>query len=220
MRTQSNTGASDPAPSQGLPWELIEEHRGIAFLLAGLLILASFIIPSLLAPLTDWAWASGLLLIGFAILAVTAGLFGLYPQTTEQAPGVAVTGALFASLAASASISLIAGVGVILFAQMGLGTTASRPGELFVIIALLMVSGFALGLLFMGVAARRTASLSRNVGQLLVGGGLLLLLPVVIETVGLVSSIRTPPWLLFPIIGVVAIDMLAIGHRLTKRAEK
>lgn len=202
-----------------IPWQTFETHRGSAFLLAGSSLIASVVVPVGISVLTDWAWASGLLLVGFAVMALAIGLLGLYPQTSEPAPGAASGGAIFAGIAGTAALSLFATTGVVLVGELGLGTSLPRPTGVFVAVALAMAGGSSLGLLSFGFAVRRTTT-SRTVGHLLAGGGLLLLLPVAVESLGLVSDVTTPPWVLFPVIGLVAIDMLVIGYTLRQGAHE
>lgn len=189
-------------------------------MLAGGLTIASFIVPVGIAALTDWAWASGILLIGFAVMGVAVGLFGLYPQTNERAPRLAFTGAIFAGIAAIAALIVIVSTGIILLFGLGMGTNFPMPVEIFLVVALSMSGGFSLGFLLFGIAIWKISTISSRVGHLLVGGGLLLLLPVVVESLGLVSNVSTPPWLLFPILGAVAIDILAIGYLLPQGAKE
>lgn len=168
-----------------------------------------------MAAFTDWAWASGILLIGFAVIAVAVGLLGLYPQAHERVPRIAHAGALFAGIAAVAALSLIVGIGIVLLIEVGSGTTVPQPMRVFATLALSMTSGFALGFLSFGFAVKRTATISRHVGHLLVGGGSLLLLLTFVKILGVVYSINTPPWMLFPTVGVVTIDTLVIGYLLS-----
>ena len=216
MKTQAQTGVDDSRPTGGVvPWRSLEKQRASAFMLAGSLMVASFIVPVGLSSVTDWAWASGILLVGLAVVAVAVGLFGLYPQINERASRVAFTGAIFAGIAGIAALSLIAVLGIVLVAEIGLSMSISKPMDFFVMVALSMAGGFSLGFLLFGVAARRSDGLSRSVGQLLVVGGLLLLAPVIVEILGLVYSVTTPPWVLFPILGVVALDTLTVGYVLS-----
>lgn len=201
-----------------VPWESIEKYRASAFLLAGSSTIASVIVPVGISGLTDLARASGILLIGFAVIAVAVGLLGVYPPAYERVPRVAHTGALFAGVAAFAASSLIVGIGVVLLAEVGSGTNVPRLTGVFVVIALSMTGGFALGFLLFGFAVKHITTIPRSVGHLLVGGGSLLLLSAVVETLGSMYSVNTPPWTFFSILGVVAIDMLVIGYLLSKGA--
>lgn len=215
MDPHPTTGVDDSNPPLDIvPWESFETHRASAFEIAGGLTIASFIVPVGISALTDWAWASGILLIGFAVIGVAVGLFGLYPQTNEGAPRLAFTGVLFAGIAAIAALILIVSTGIILLFGLGTVTSSSMTVEIFLLGALSMAGGFSLGFLLFGIAGRRVSTISSRVCHLLVGGGLLLLLPVVVETLGFVTNVSTPAWILFPILGVMAIDMLAIGHLL------
>lgn len=182
-------------------------------MLAGLLIVSSVIVPVGLESFTDWFWASGILLIGLAVVAVAVGLFGLYPQVSDRDPRLAVTGAVFAAIAGIAG-SLVAMMGFAIGAEVALGMNSPKPTAIFGIVALLMAGGFSLGFLMFGIVGWRTGILSRTVGNLLLVGGVLLLVPVVVELLGLVSEIETPPWVFFPVIGLVAIDALAVGYTL------
>lgn len=171
--------------------------------------------PIGLAAVTDWAWVSGIVLAGGAVMAVAVGLLGFYPPVTERTPRVALTGAFFAGLVGTAALGLITSLGITLFAELGLGMILPRPTGVFVVGALVMASGFALGFLLFGVGTRRTDTVPLTVSHLLVLGGVLLLAPVLVELLGLVYPITTPPWVLFPILGGVALDTLVIGYVLS-----
>jgi uncharacterized membrane protein len=183
-------------------------------MLAGLLIVTSVIAPVGLRIFTDWFWASGILLIGLAVVAVAVGLFGLYPQASDRDSRLAVTGAVFAAIAGIAALSLVAMLGLAIAAEVALGVDSAEPIAIFGIVALLMAGGFSLGFLMFGIAGWRTGIPSRTVGKLLLVGGVLLLVPVVIEVLGLVFEIGTPLWVFFPVLGLVAIDALAVGYTL------
>lgn len=217
MEPSPSTGIDNIKASPGLDlWESFENHRASAFVVAGGLSIARFVVPVGIPVLTDWAWAPGSLLIGFAVIGAAVGLFGLYPQTTERAPRLAFMGAISTGIATVTGLIMVVGTGIILFFGPGSGTNASMPVEIFIVVALSMSGGFSLGFVLFGIAVRRISSISSRVGYLLVGGGLLHLLPVVVESLGFVSSLSTSPWILFSILGVVAIDMLVIGHFLQR----
>lgn len=78
-----------------------------------------------------------------------------------------------------------------------------------------MAGGVSVPSLLFGGAVRKTADIPRDVGFLLAGAGMLLLPPMGVEILGVVASVRTPAWVLFPIVGVVALDMVAIGYRVS-----
>jgi len=128
---------------------------------------------------------------------------------------VAFTGALLAGIAGIAALSLIGSIGIVLVAELALSMSVPRPTDVFVVVALVMASGFSLGFLLFGVGARRTDTIPRTVSHLLVLGGGLLLAPVLVELLGFVYPVTTPPWVLFPILGLVALDTLAIGYVLS-----
>lgn len=185
-----------------------------AFALAGVLIIASLVVPVGLDALTDRSWAAGLVLMGLAIGAVSVGLLGLYPRVSARAPGVALGGVVAATVAGVAALGVIALVGVALVGEVVLGTSVPEPMGVFAVLGLSMAGGFSLGLLLFGIASWRSERPSRAVGGLLFGGGTVLLVPVVVELVGPAYGIETPAWLLFAVIGVVALDSLAIGYSL------
>jgi hypothetical protein len=180
-------------------------------------LVASFFVPVGLSTVTGWAWATGIVLAGLAVVAVAVGLLGLYPQVNERAPRVAFAGALFAVITGITALSLIVTLGVALVAEIGLGMNVPRPTAVFIVVALVMANGFALGFLLFGVGTRRTDTVPRNVSHLLVVGGVLLLAPVLVETLGFVYPVTTPPWVLFPILGLVALDSLIVGYILSPR---
>jgi len=185
-----------------------------AFTLAGTLIVASAVVPVALEPVTDWHWAAGLLLVGAAVLAVAAGLAGLYPAVRDRAPRLAAVGVAFAGLAAAAASALIVLVGSAVVAESALGVDLQPPSRAFAAVALAMGGGFAVGLATFGVAGLRTGTPERGTALLLIAGGALLSGPVAVELLGLAVDGTTPPWVLFPVIGLVAIDVLAVGLRL------
>lgn len=192
-------------------WKLIEAHTASAFTLGGASLLASLFVPVGLLALTEWSWLAGIVLAGLAVVATAVGLLGLYPRADGRSPKLAMAGAVSAAVAGTA--------GSILLALSGLTVTAitlpdfefsvgMRP---FAIIALAMAGGYALGFLSFGTAGRRGDDLSGRTSQLLAGGGALLLVPVVGGLLQLGFGIGQPPWLLFPILGLVAIDTVAVG---------
>lgn len=199
--------------------EPLEQRSASAFALAGVLILASLVVPVGLEPLTDWSWAAGLVLIGLAVTTISVGLIGLYPRVNDRVPGVALAGVGAAAVAGVAALGLIALVGFALVGEVVLGTTVSEPMGVFAVLSLSMAGGFSLGLLLFGVASWRTGTPSMTVGALLFAGGIALLAPVVIELIGLRFGMDTPAWLLFPVIGAIALDALAIGYSLRSRTD-
>lgn len=198
-------------PNEG-PRKSFEDWSGLAFMLAGTLMIASFLVPVGLELLTDWAWVSGIVLIGFAVIAVTIGLFGLYQQIRARAPRVALLGAVFAAIAGTTAFILTVSLGIALFAKGALGITLPTPTGLFKLISLLMAGGFSLGFLLLGVGSWQIDVSSSLVGQLLMVGGLLLLIPVLVELLGLLFAVTMPAWALFPLLGLVAVDTLMAGY--------
>lgn len=198
--------------------ESLEQRSASAFMLTGVLILVSLIVPIGLEARTDWSWVSGLALIGLAVVTVSVGLLGLYPQVNDRTPRLALAGAGAATVAGAAALGLIALVGVALGSEIVDGFTVSEPMRVFALLGLSMAGGFSLGLLLFGVATWQTEIPSRTVGILLIAGGVALLAPVVVEFLGLAFGVNTPLWLLFPVIGGVALDTVVIGYSLRTRA--
>jgi hypothetical protein len=60
----------------------------------------------------------------------------------------------------------------------------------------------------------RTDGSSDTPGRLLIGGGVLPLVPVVGELLRIVIGLGPPLWVLFVALGVVALDALAVGYSL------
>ena len=198
-------------------WELLEQRRGSAFGLAGVLILASLAVPAALGLVTDRAWVAGLLLVGVAVVSVAAGLAGLYSDVSDQVPRLAVLGIGAATIAGLGALGLIALV-VLGLAGQTLGVTLADPMGVFSALGLAMAGGFALGFLLFGFASWFADRPSRTVAGLLLLGGMALITPVGIEVLGLTMGIETPPWVLFPVIGLVALDAIAVGYLLRARA--
>ena len=199
--------------------ESLERRSGSAFMLTGVLILASLIVPIGLEALTDWSWASGLVLIGLAVVTVSVGLLGLYPRVNDRTPRLALAGVGATTVAGVAALGLIALVGVAVGGEFVAMPSIAEPMSVFTLLGLSMASGSSLGLLLFGIATWQTEVPSRTVGGLLMAGGLSLLFPVVVELLCLTFGVNTPPWLLFPVIGGIALDTMVIGYRLKNARE-
>lgn len=190
--------------------ELVERRSGSAFLLAGVLILTSLVVPVGFNALTEQSWIAGLALVGLAVMTVAVGLFGLYPKVNNDTPKVALAGVGAATIAGVAALGLIVLIGF----KLVDGFVFADPTRIFALLGLSMAGGFALGLLLFGVAIQQTEAHSRSVGKLLLIGGVALLAPVIIEFIGQIYGVSTPPWVLFPIMVGVALDTVMIGYRL------
>lgn len=199
------------------PLKSLEQRSASAFMLTGVLILASLIAPIGLEVVTELSWVAGLALIGLAVATVSVGMLGLYPWVNDRTPRLALAGAGAATVAGLAALGLIALAGIAVGSEFVAGLTISDPMSVFAGLGLLMAGGFALGFLLFGIATWRIAAPSRTIGGLLFAGGVALLAPVVIELLGLALGVNTPPWLLFPIIVGVALDTAVIGYHLKTR---
>lgn len=196
------------------PWKWLEPRTALAFEFAGALLIASILVPIGLGTVTDWSWVSGLVLVGLAVMAVAAGLLGLYPQVHNRARWLTLTGAVCAVIAGAAGFSLIVMGSTALLAEGALGVEISNPKGLFKLIAFSMAGGFSLGFLSFGAVSWRANVPSRVVGKLLVVGGAVLFVPVVSEFLRFAFGIGLPPWVLFPALALISIDTLLVGYSL------
>lgn len=199
----------------GRALEPLERQSAPAFLLTGVLVLGSLVAPLGLGALTERSWVAGLVLVGLAVPTASVGLLGLYPRVNDRAPRSALAGAGAAAVAGVAALGLLALVGAALGSEAAVGRSVSR--DAFALLGLSMAGGFALGFLLFGVATWRTDTPSRTVGGLLTAGGVALLVPVVVELLGPALGVSTPPWLLFPVIGGIAVDSALVGYVLGPR---
>lgn len=190
--------------------ETVERSAGTAFLLSGTLIIASVVVPVVLKTVTDLAWTSGLALIGLAIVAVSVGVFGTSRRLGTGSPIVAF-GIVAAGIAGLAAAGLVIAVSLVA-TGVGLGVlSVPRFMGLFRLTALVMAAGVGLGYLFVGAGAWRDDAVGRRLAQLMVAGGTALLIPVVIALLGPIVAFQLSGWLLFGVLGLVALDTLAIG---------
>ena len=189
-----------------VPWRTLEHHTDSAFTLGGLSLLASLLVPVGLGAFAEWSWLAGIVLVGLGVLAVALGLLGLYSRTKDRSPRLATAG-------------------VVLLALSGLTTGAMALSNIefavsmqpFAAIAITMASGYAIGFPSFGIIGQRSDAPSGRTGPLLTGGGVLMLVPVIGALLQLGLGVDLPPWLLFPILGLVAIDTVAVGVSLRLR---
>ena len=213
MENQSSgTAVEYESETSHLPWKWLERRAARAFVLGGVLLVASALVPIGLASVTEWSWASGLVLVGSSVVAIGVGLLGTFPQARDQAPWLARVGALCATVAGVAAVGLIGLVGTAVTAAVTLDAALPKPMGVFQVLALAMASGLALGFVSFGVARVRTGSSSDTPGRLLVAGGVVLLVPVLGELLRMGIGIGPPPWVVFGALGVLALDSLAVGH--------
>lgn len=194
-----------------LQWGSLENRTAGAFTLSGALLVASLLVPVGLSPFVDWSWLPGIVLVGLAVVSVGVGLLGLYPGGVERAPKLASAGALWAVVAGTAGLVLLALSGLTAGAAVLPGVEFSVRMGTFAATALAMAGGYALGFMSFGLVGLRSDDSPGRTGQLLTGGGALLLVPVVGELSRLGLGFGPPPWLVFPVLGLVAVDALAVG---------
>jgi hypothetical protein len=213
MENQDPTTATEyESKSTPVPWRYPGQRTGSAFTIGGVLLIASFFVPVGLAEITNWNWVSGIVLVGFAVIAVTAGQVGLYQRDTTQSSNLTTAAVLSAFVAGGGALALVT-MGGVAYVGIGiLGLELGTPKMLFKTIAFLTSSGYALGFSLFGIAGLRTESLSKTPSQLLLFGGVALLIPVVAMFLQAGFGVNTPEWLFIPALVVVAIDTLAIGY--------
>ncbi|MDX1747252.1 MAG: hypothetical protein R3324_15050, partial [Halobacteriales archaeon] len=117
----SNTVVEYEIETSNLPWKWLERRTARAFTLGGALLVASALIPIGLASVTEWSWVSGLVLVGFGVVAIGVGLLGTFPQVRDRAPWLARIGILCATVAGVAAVGLIILVGTAVTAAVTLG---------------------------------------------------------------------------------------------------
>lgn len=214
MEHSNPTPTDEPRrPGTRLLREAIADATGSAFLIAGLILLASLVVPIGLSAVTDLAWTAGLGLVALAVLAAAAGVTGLSLRLDRRAP-LARTGALAAAAAATVAVGLLVAVGLVVAGVSVRAIAGSDPMGTFRWVALAMAGGTALGFLLVGVASRRQPTAPRRVGPLLALGGVGLLIPGLVELAGPLVGTTTPAWLLFAVIGLVVTVSLAVGRAL------
>lgn len=217
MENQRSTDDADPAlKSHAIKREWLRNRAASAFMLAGGLLVTSIVLPVVLKTVTDWAWVSGLVLVGMAVVAVAEGLFELYHQTRDHAPRLATVGGLSGVIAGVAAFALIAMGGVAFVGEGWFGMDLGKPIGVFVVVTFSMACGFSLGFLSFGAAGWRTDGISRTTSRLLLLGGMVLLVPIAGELLrgGLGIGSGIPPWILLPVLGLVTLDTLAVGYSL------
>lgn len=213
MENQSSeTVVENEIETNHLPWKWLEQRPARAFTLGGALLVASVLVPIALASVTEWSWATGLILVGMSVVAIGVGLLGTVPQVRDQAPWLAWTGALCATVAGVAAVGLVVLVGTAVTAAVTLDMALPKPMGVFQVLALTMAGGLTLGFVLLGAARVRTGGASDTLGSLLVMGGVILLVPVLGELFRMVVGIGTPPWILFGALVVLALDTLAVGY--------
>lgn len=201
------------SPSSSVPWNWFETRAAAMFRSAGALMVASVLVPIGLGTVTDWAWVSGLVLVGLAVMAAAAGLLGLYPRVHDRARWLPFAGPLGALIAGAAGVGLIVMGATAFLAEGALGMELAEPKGPFKLVAFSMASGISLGFLSLGASWLADVP-SRAVGKLLVAGGAVLFVPVVGELLRFSVGIGPPPWVLFPALALVSIDTLAVGYSL------
>lgn len=217
MRNRHSTGTADQSTqSTAVPWAWLDRRTPAAFAVAGVLLLASGVVPVALDAVTRWAWAAGLILVGAGAVAAAVGLLGLHPRLGAHGSAVSALGVLGAGLAGAAAMGVISLGGLALVGEGAMGMDLGKPMEVFAVVALTMAGGLALGFVSFGVVGVRTESFPGTASRLLLLGGLLLLVPFAGEVLrrGLGIDPGIPGWIFLPVLGVLIVDTLAIGYAL------
>lgn len=203
-----------------VPWGSLEHHTATAFTLAGTSLLASLFVPIGLGTVAEWSWLVGIILVGLGVVAVAIGFLGLYSRDTDRAPWLAATGAVSAFVLGTAGLVLLALSGLTAGAMVLSSIEFSVGMPSFATVLITMAGSYAFGLLSFGILALRSDALSGRTGHLLTVGGILMLVLVIGALLQLGFGIDQPPWLLFPVLGLVAIDTVAVGVSLRSRSER
>ncbi|MFB6235618.1 MAG: hypothetical protein ABEH81_05875 [Halopenitus sp.] len=190
-------------------WRTLERRSGDAFLLAGVLLLASpahIVFEQYMSvPLPTWLVA---LVILPGLITTLVGLIGLYPLIADRAPRMAAIGGLFTTLAVTTLVVLlgwILGNGVLTTAW---GVTIGPPPEIaFLSLAVTMTLAFV----SFGTASLRVAVPSRLVGALLLSFALPWFVSLAATSV---YGSAFPRWLTLAIYGPIPVVMLATGYTL------
>lgn len=195
-------------------WEVVEEKRTAAFVIAGMLYLISGILSEFDIHLIPH---SGVLWIYLANIALAMGMLGFYPELADRAPRLALASV------ACIGLTVVAQVGstVVLFgiaANQGVQLSGGHiwePVSVFAAALFVIVYFLAAGLL--GIAILRTDSHSQAIGYLLLASvawwlslvGVDVVSGQTVEEIGLVGIDM----------GVSALLFLAIGYVSHTRAD-
>jgi|GEM_PF-5692428 len=215
MDTHASTSQIDRSGRlRFVTWRILEHHTDSALTLGGMSLLGSLLVPVGLGAFTEWAWLAGIVLVGLGVLAVTLGLLGLYSRTKDRSPQLATVGAIVAVVAGIAGLVLLALSGLTTGAVVLQNVEFAVGMQSFAVITITVAGEYALGLLSFGILALRSDGSPGRTSLLLTGGGVLMLVPVIGALLQLGFGVDQPPWLLFPILGLVAIDTVAVGNSL------
>lgn len=198
-------------------WASLARYRHSAFTAAGLLVLASLLVPVGLGPIIDRAWLAGLLLVGLGVSSAAIGVLGLYPTLEAQSPKLAVAGSLAAAVAGS-SAAILVGTSVLAVGWIWVsGDIPAVPMAYFIGTAALLALGYGIGFLLAGFGARSSETLAASTGWFLLVGGSALL----VSAAGVLSSaivgIGLPPWTAFPSIVVTGLATIGTGVSIRPR---
>lgn len=206
-----STGIDHGSPARPGRWDWLEARRSSAFVVAGSLVFTSLFAPLGISLLIARPWLLGLIIVGLAVVSVAVGLLGLYPALRGRAPGLALAGAGSATVAGAAAAVLVGLSSAALVSGLAFGVEFTVPMEAFLTIAVMMALGYSLGFLAFGVAGRKATALSGRVTNLLLVGGVALLVPLAGELLRIAIGTGPPSWLVFPVILIVAADTIGVG---------
>lgn len=204
--------SGDDGGRGALTGEQFESRVGSSFTIGGAMILGSLVAPIALGTVISQAWAPGVGLVAGGVLAATAGLLGLYQHAGDRSPVLAKTGAAGAAVAGLAALGLIGLITIVGLTAATGGPAFAEPIELFVGLGMSIAAGLSVGFLSFGIAAWRADDPSRTVGKLLTGGGALLFAATVGELLRTFAGTGPPPWVVLPVLALVAVDALLIGR--------
>ncbi len=206
---------SGGSPAGGGRREPLVNHRSTAFIVAGLLVLASLLAPVGFGLVADRPWRFALGFVGLGVIALALGHLGLYPDVKETAPVLARVGAVSTAIAGGAAAVLVGMSGAAIVSSGG-GAVPIVPKPGFMAIGIAMALGAGLGFLTFGVAGRTAAAIGRTVPVLLGIAGAVLIVPVGGELLGRTIGIGTPSWLVGPVVVTMALATVGAGIALRR----
>lgn len=191
-------------------WQSLEKWGPTAFIVGGLAwgVLIALAATNMVTAVTVPSGLIPVFLIG-GLLAAYIGLLGFYPQVSDTAPRLSLTGVVATAVA----------IAILAFAvAYTVATSSFTQGPPFPVFPLLVLSTF-IGFLLLGTASLRTSTPTRRIGILLIVPAVAWLgdiLFVVITSALEVDAVVGIPLVVIPMLGIVvaSVAMLGAGYLL------
>lgn len=191
-------------------WRILEESSPRVFVLAVGFVIVGVAFQAARGRV-GWFEHAGAVIFMLGVLALSAGLLGLYPRHRARAP--VLTRMSSVAVAMGAVAALVAGtwgVTALALSAFGVPVAAWPPNPVFVVLYL----GVVLGLVGFGTAVLRAGLLSRRIGILLVLGGVIAGAPVLL---GILPALPVrDAWVVASLLVVWAGTILAVGFLLSR----